>query len=410
MTNEKQELLERELLSILMLKPEIGIDLLQIKPKYLQNKINSHLLSSMLAVYEKFGVIDYANVVAHDNSISLSILMEVISDEYVPIIDVRKQFMACQISILNNYKKIVISNLSKKLNENKINCDDYLKKMEKINEVNIKFDTNEITEDELLENISTENIGIELKAYPKLNNMLKLVQGDFLMIGAPTSTGKSGLLLNLMNELMNNYQCIYFNMEMSKSTIYKRIIAIKSAVPVNYIEKPQTDYQAELVNKAVREISESKLVIEHKATYLQEIKSVLKIMKNDGKHTILFLDHIGLIKISGYKSPYEQMTEVAKQLRQICLDYDCTIIAACQLNRASYNANELNLSMLKDSGELENSSSKVILLYRDKDCSKDSLEPTMILDIVKNRDGQLGKINYKYYKTQQIFEEVKNYE
>ena len=112
MTNEKQELLERELLSILMLKPEIGIDLLQIKPKYLQNKINSHLLSSMLAVYEKFGVIDYANVVAHDNSISLSILMEVISDEYVPIIDVRKQFMACQISILNNYKKIVISNLS----------------------------------------------------------------------------------------------------------------------------------------------------------------------------------------------------------------------------------------------------------------------------------------------------------
>ena len=76
----------------------------------------------------------------------------------------------------------------------------------------------------------------------------------------------------------------------------------------------------------------------------------------------------------------------------------------------SYNANELNLSMLKDSGELENSSSKVILLYRDKDCSKDSLEPTMILDIVKNRDGQLGKINYKYYKTKQIFEEVKNYE
>ena len=286
MTNEKQELLERELLSILMLKPEIGIDLLQIKPKYLQNKMNSHILSSLLAVYEKFGVADYANIIAYDNSISLNILMEVISDEYVPIIDVRKQFMACQISILNNYKKIVISNLSKKFNENKINCDDYLKKMEKINEVNIKFDTNEITEQELLENISTNNIGIELKAYPKLNNMLKLVQGDFLMIGAPTSTGKSGLLLNLMNELMDNYQCIYFNMEMSKSTIYKRIIAIKSAVPVNYIEKPQTDYQAELVNKAVREISESKLVIEHKATYLQEIKSVLKIMKNDGKHTI----------------------------------------------------------------------------------------------------------------------------
>ena len=99
MTNEKQELLERELLSILILKPEIGIDLLQIKPKYLQNKMNAHILSSLLAVYEKFGVVDYANIIAYDNSISLGILMEVISDEYVPIIDVRKQFMACQISI-----------------------------------------------------------------------------------------------------------------------------------------------------------------------------------------------------------------------------------------------------------------------------------------------------------------------
>ena len=195
------------------------------------------------------------------------------------------------------------------------------------------------------------------------------------MIGASTGTGKSGLMLNLMNDLMNKYQCIYFNMEMSKSTIYKRIISINSEVPVNNIEKPETKYQEEKVNDAIKNISDKKLVIEHKATYLQEIKAVLKTMKNDSKHTILFLDHIGLIKISGYKSPYEQMTEVAKQLRQICLDYDCTIIAACQLNRSSYNSNELNLSMLKDSGELENSSSKVILMYREKDCSKDSLEP-----------------------------------
>ena len=119
MTNEKQELLERELLSILMLKPEIGIDLLQIKPKYLQNKMNSHILSSLLAVYEKFGVVDYANIIAYDNSISLNILMEVISDEYVPIIDVRKQFRACQISIINNYKKIFIYNLSKNVMKTK---------------------------------------------------------------------------------------------------------------------------------------------------------------------------------------------------------------------------------------------------------------------------------------------------
>ncbi len=408
--SDKQQLLERELLSILALKPEIGIDLLQIKPKYLQDKTYSFIMEAIIETYKKFGIVDFPHLVDYNKMISLEQIIEIVSDEYIPITNVRKQFMACQITILNNYKKSVIANLSKKLNNGDISCEDYLVKMEKINDVNIKVDTNELLENEILENISTENIGIELNNFPKLNKMLKLVQGDFLMIGASTGTGKSGLMLNLMNDLMNKYQCIYFNMEMSKSTIYKRIISINSEVPVNNIEKPETKYQEEKVNDAIKNISDKKLVIEHKATYLQEIKAVLKTMKNDSKHTILFLDHIGLIKISGYKSPYEQMTEVAKQLRQICLDYDCTIIAACQLNRSSYNSNELNLSMLKDSGELENSSSKVILMYREKDCSKDSLEPKMVLDIVKNRDGQLGKINYKYFKTKQIFKEEISYE
>ena len=235
--------------------------------------------------------------------------------------------------------------------------------------------------------------------------MLKLVQQDFLLVGASTGTGKSSLLLNFMNDLMDRYQCIYFNMEMSKSTIYKRMISIKSDVPISYIENPATEYQQKIINNAIIDLENSQLIVEHKANYLSEIRQVLKVFKNENKHTIIFLDHIGLIKNNINKSIYEQTTDIAKSLRQICLDYDCTIIAACQLNRTSYTSNEPNLSMLKDSGELENSSSKVILLYRDKSSSSDSLSPEMILDIVKNRDGQYGKITCKYDKAKQIFKE-----
>ena len=61
--------------------------------------------------------------------------------------------------------------------------------------------------------------------------------------------------------------------------------------------------------------------------------------------------------------------------------------------------------MLKDSGELENSASKVILLYRDKDDKKDNTTVQMFLEIAKNRDGQIGIIKAKYDKTKQIFTE-----
>ena len=196
-------------------------------------------------------------------------------------------------------------------------------------------------------------------------------------------------------------------MEMSKSTIYKRIIAINSGIPVYDIDSPKSENQKNIIQKSIKEIVSKKNIVEHKASYLHEIKGVLGKHKDDKKHTIIFLDHIGLIKSFGKKSLYEQTTDVAKSLRQFCLDYDCTIIAACQLNRASYNSEELSLSMLKDSGELENSSSKVILLYRNKTQSGGLPKFTedMVLEIVKNRDGRLGKIPFEYDKTKQIFKE-----
>ena len=396
---------EKEFLSILVLKPDIAFDLLQIKPNYLGNSKYSMIMQTILEVYEKHKIVDIAQIVAFNPKITLMEVCDVISDDYVPIVDIRKQFMACQITILENHKKRVIENLFQKLNQGKISSTVYLEKMAKISEFNIRNDTNILSKEEISQNISSEKTRIKLNNFPTLDKMLKLVQQDFLLIGASTGTGKSSLLLNFMNDLMDRYQCIYFNMEMSKSTIYKRMISIKSDVPISYIENPATDYQQKIVNKAISDLESSQLIVEHKANYLSEIRQVLKILKNEKKHTIIFLDHIGLIKNNINKSIYEQTTDIAKSLRQICLDYDCTIIAACQLNRSSYTSNEPNLAMLKDSGELENSSSKVILLYRDKSSSSNSLIPDMILDIVKNRDGQYGKVICKYDKSKQIFKE-----
>ena len=137
------------------------------------------------------------------------------------------------------------------------------------------------------------------------------------------------------------------------------------------------------------------------------IKSTIAKMKDKNRHTIIFIDHLGLVKIDGMKSLYEQATEVAKQLRQICLEYDCTIISASQLNRGAYSSDEITLSMLKDSGELENSASKVMLLYKSREAKKEDLMQDMIFDVAKNRDGYTGTIEAVYDKEKQIFTERK---
>ena len=62
--------------------------------------------------------------------------------------------------------------------------------------------------------------------------------------------------------------------------------------------------------------------------------------------------------------------------------------------------------MLKDSGELENSARKIILLYRDKESPKEDLKPTMNVDICKNDSGATGIMQMKYEKIKQIFKEI----
>lgn len=401
------DLAEKELLSILVLNSKIGFDLLQLKPKHLKTKFNQLLMGAVIKSYKKHNVVDIAELVS--SGFDADKIISVISDEYLPLTDVRRQFMVCQELILTDYKKRAINHLTQKLNNGEITCEIYSDKIEVINELSIKVFNKHLTVDEINDGISSSKQKITLKNYPTLNQMLQLVHGEFLIIGASTGVGKSGLLLNLMNDLMDRYQCIYFNMEMSKSTIYKRMVAIKSNIQLSYIEKPSTEYQSNLIRNAIKDIEVNEVVVEHKATYIHEIRNVLKVLKNDNKHTILFLDHIGLIRTASTKSQYERTTEVAKDLRQLCLDYDCTIIAASQLNRAAYNSDELNLSMLKDSGEIENSGSKIIFLYQDKNNTVNDLKPNMVLEIMKNRDGRYGKVYCEYDKAKQIFREVREW-
>ena len=403
--NNRQQI-EDEFMALVLNKNEV-IDLLQIKPKYLKDIRNQKLLSYAIECYNEYGIINPVKIYEKHNDVDFNYYTEIETKTMWFKDNWKKQLDLSQQSILKYFKEDVIKSLNQKLKENIISYDYFMEKMKEIDNVQLLEDSIVLTRKEILDSINEEKAKINLNKFPKLNNTLKLVQGDFLIIGATTGAGKSGLMINFMADLMNTFQCIYFNMEMSKSTIYKRIISVNANMKVNDVEHPQTYEQQAIISKALDKIEQAELIIEHKASDMTTIKSTIAKMKNKDKHTIVFIDHLGLVKIDGAKSLYEQATEVAKELRQICLEYDCTIISASQLNRGAYNSEEITLSMLKDSGELENSASKVMLLYKNKEAKKEDLMQKMVFDVAKNRDGYTGTIDAIYDKEKQIFKEVK---
>lgn len=391
--------IEQEYLALLINKCEL-LDIIQIKPYYLSNEQHQLILNGLIESYKKSKAISIPSIVESNPKIDVGTFTEIFTETICFTDNWKNRLNLLEGKIIENFKKNYSKKLMKDYEQGKINYDDFISKINKINSLELNNQVKPLTAEEIQEEIKGKT-KITLHSFPKLNKVLNLVYGDFLVIGALTGNGKSSFLLNLMVDLMQEYQCIYFNMEMSKSTIYKRILSITADVPVSDVTNPQTEHQKGIIDNAYKIIEKSKIIIEHQANDINSIKKVLAKNKNINKHTILFLDHIGLIKANSSKTLYENSTEVAKELRQMCLEYDCTIISASQLNRSAYS-NELSISMLKDSGEIENSSSKTMLINRFKD---DQPITEIDLEVAKNRDGLTGIIIMKYDKTKQIFKE-----
>lgn len=401
--NNRQEI-ENEYLALLLNKNEL-FDIVQVRPQYLHDKENAKIFEYAKECYEEFKVVNPVKIVEKHKDINFAKMTDLIINTFYYDNAWEEQLKLSEESIVKFFKEDIINVLNKKLEKKEIEYDLFMRKMKELDDIELIKGSETISVEELDENINTEKTQIKFMNFQKLNNYLNLVQGDFMIIGAMTGQGKSGFMLNLMNDLMDRYQCIYFNMEMSKSTIYKRLIAIKANVLIDDVTHPKTEYQKSVIDEAKKKIENARLIIEHKANDIRQIKNILVKHKDKNRHTILFIDHLGLTRADNTKSLYEQATEVAKQLRQMCLEYDCTIVSASQLNRGAYQSEKPSLSQLKDSGELENSASKVVLLYRNGENKNNSAVNDMNIDIVKNRDGVTGFIEMEYDKAKQIFRE-----
>lgn len=399
---------EEYLINLLLYNPYY-INTLQIKPNYLLNKDNQIILDAIIKAYNKYNSLNIPNIIEFVDKENKNRIINTITEIITSVLYTKStnmnDYLLVQEQIINSYKIKILINYTDKLKGNEISLNEYNEMISKINNKKIIKETNLLTKEEITNNIKLSDKQIKLNNFPKLSNTLRLVENDLMVIGAFSGTGKTSFLLNLMEDLSDRYQCIYFNVEMSKTSIYRRIIGISGDIPINDIDNPKGGQQ-EVIDIAVNEIARRKIIMEHQVNTVKDIKAVVARVKDKDKHTIVFVDHIGLIKAeTKIKSIYENSTEVPKMLRDLCLNYNCTVIATSQFNKASRGEKEVHNGMLKDSGEVENSARKVILLTYVDGQDKSQMVTEMNLDITKNDTGIQGTIIVEYDKPKQIFKE-----
>ena len=352
-----------------------------IKKSYKENK--TIILEDILAVKG----IDVDLVIACSTSTATTALFEQYQDYAV-----------------KEYKKKALLATAKKLQNDEITIDEFYKDTNNFASLG-SYSSTRLTKELLKGSITKHKNNIKFTRFTILEKKLNLKENDFVILAGATGVGKSGIAINLMDDLSRNYPCVYFNFEMVEEELYQRLISINSKLNQKMLEQYETLPQKNMnvVNDAIDDISKRHIDIINHSSTLDKLRSFIMSYKSD-KHFIVFVDHVGLIGVRA-KNSYEKMTEVAKELRKMSLDNNCTIIGLCQLNReATKNAKQPNLSMLRDSGELEQSASKVIFVWKDEKSNAENY----YLVIEKNRSGPKSIIPIGYNKENQIAYELSN--
>lgn len=307
-------------------------------------------------------------------------------------------FDALERYAIDQYKEKVIFNESLKLKNHEISLNDFNNVISDLNRVGV-VKGNKLTEKKILDSITKDKKKIKFQKFLTLKDKMNLVEKDLVVLAGKTGGGKTAFALNLLEDLSRSYPCLYFNMEMLEENLIKRVVALctnlKFSTVGNYERLPQN--AIDTIKKNAHVLGERDIEIKSESQSIEQLRSYISSYDSKGKHFIVFVDHMGLISARG-KTSYEVATRVAKELRRISLDNNCTIISLCQLSREAKKAQKPSLDLLRDSGEIEQSARKVLFVWE--------TNGKYYIRIEKNDSGALATIPVAFDKDKQRFIEI----
>lgn len=386
------------------------IDRLLLSENYFTNPKLIKLLSAMKGEYKKFHKFDLVGLVSEHQELFQG--KDAITIEYLTGImqlGLPSHFEYYQENLFRiHIKKLLLLSIEK-FKSNQMTQDELLDYIHEIEQQSLNTKLNRLTKEQIYNLVSQKKNKIIFR-FEKLTKAANIQEHDLIVIAARPGVGKTGFALNVLENLSDNYNCLYFNMEMTEQQIYRRLIGINTYIHVSTLDNQNDSYVIEKTKAACDNLSKKKINIITGGQTIRTIKSQI-IRESNNEHTIVFIDYVGLIRdTEKNRSSYERVTEIVKELRQISLDYNCTIFVLAQINRNSEKEKDKypKISDLKESGELEQSATTVLMLhnentYRNVDSRNDFIK----LIIGKNRNGETGIIDYHYDQRNQKFSEVK---
>lgn len=193
--------------------------------------------------------------------------------------------------------------------------------------------------------------------------------GDFIILGARPSMGKTSLLQFIANQIGRYKTVLFCSGEMGVESLGDRDVAGLIGEPVWKVRTG--NYDEGLYSKilgSLGELSESK-VFYYKDTPLTAARILQAGTTMQLRHGLDFivLDYIGMVDDEYGKNQYERIGYISRKLKQVAMQLGVPLLAAHQLNRMLEQRPDKRPELydLRDSGRLEEDADVVLFLYRE---------------------------------------------
>ena len=223
---------------------------------------------------------------------------------------------------------------------------------------------------EMLDNYKRNEPMTVVIKYKDLNHELQGFQeGDFVIIGARPSIGKTAVGLNFATQTaLQNTPVGVFSLEMSTRQLHQRVSANVCDVSFYRLYRKMLNEE-----EITRMYSEGAAMLEKmplqydESRNLFQILSKIRIMAKKGVKLIV-IDYIQIVNTDGLKfgSREQEISFISRSLKSLALELKIVIMALAQVSRQveSRGVKRPTVADLRESGALEQDADIICLLYR----------------------------------------------
>jgi replicative DNA helicase len=244
--------------------------------------------------------------------------------------------------------------------------------------------------------------------------------GQFTIIGARPSVGKTALMLNVIMKGLkkdpNSHHTI-FSIEMTAEQLLERLAAAIAKIPQSVMKmRAMNAEQWEKFSGALAYLDNANITIYDDDYYTtSQMRADFRTVMREypERSHIMYIDYLTLIKPDDPRLPKtQQLGQIGVDLKNIARKLHVPVVCLAQLSRGVEGRQDKRPSMsdLRDSGELEQIADMIWLLYRDDYYDRDSEKKNIIEIIIdKQRDGATGTVELAFVKEYGLFHDLSYY-